>query len=132
MELGATVCLPTDPLCFLCPLGCTVDHSGRDGTARNVTPRKQRNFTNVTWPLAIIRRDKKILLRRRARWGLLAGMWELPGGEKPGHDAAWQPYDAICRRSELFQVFLAASARSAIALLTGAFARRFFSLMCRR
>ncbi len=88
MELGATVCLPTDPLCFLCPLRLHCRSQGRDGTARNVTPRKQRNFTNVTWPLAIIRRDKKILLRRRARWGLLAGMWELPGVEKRARDAA--------------------------------------------
>jgi A/G-specific adenine glycosylase len=88
MELGATICLATEPLCFLCPLTLHCrSHSG-DGIARNVTPQRQLNFTNVTWPLAILRRDKKILLRRRAKSGLLAGMWEFPGGEKPARDGA--------------------------------------------
>ena len=86
MELGATVCLPTEPLCLLCPLvlHCQL-HSGNE-TAKNLTQRKKLNFRNVTWPLAIIRRGEKILLRRRAKIGLLAGMWELPGGEKPARD----------------------------------------------
>jgi A/G-specific adenine glycosylase len=83
MELGATICLPTEPLCFLCPLTLHCRLHNGSGTARNGTSRKKLDFTNVIWPLAIIRRDKKILLRRRIKSGLLAGMWELPGGEKP-------------------------------------------------
>jgi adenine-specific DNA glycosylase len=38
----------------------------------------------VLWPLAIVRRGKKILLRRREAGGLLGGLWELPGGELTG------------------------------------------------
>ena len=83
MELGATICLPAEPLCLLCPLAphCGA-HSG-SGASEKPAPRKKLKFTNVTGPLAIIRRGEKILLRRRANTGLLAGMWELPGGEKP-------------------------------------------------
>jgi A/G-specific adenine glycosylase len=86
MELGATICLPTEPLCQLCPvaLQCQL-HSG-NGTAKNVTRRKKLIFRDVIWPLAIVRRGEKILLRRRAKTGLLAGMWELPGGEKPARN----------------------------------------------
>jgi A/G-specific adenine glycosylase len=86
MELGATICLPAEPLCLLCPLAahCRV-HNGH-GTSKKLMPQKKLAFRNVTWPVAIIRRGEKILLRRRAKTGLLAGMWELPGGEKPGND----------------------------------------------
>jgi A/G-specific adenine glycosylase len=88
MELGAIICLPAEPLCLLCPLAahCRV-HSG-SGTFKRLAPRKKLKFTNVTWPLAIIRRGEKILLRRRADRGLLAGMWEFPGGEKPENDGS--------------------------------------------
>ena len=86
MELGATICLPTEPRCSVCPLAlhCRA-HSG-SGTSKKLVFQKKLTFRNVTWPLAIIRRGEKILLRRRAKTGLLAGMWELPGGEKPPSD----------------------------------------------
>jgi A/G-specific adenine glycosylase len=86
MELGATICLATEPRCLLCPLAvqCRL-HSGTE-TSQKLAPRKKLNFKTVTWPLAIIRRGEEILLRRRAKTGLLAGMWELPGGEKPARD----------------------------------------------
>jgi A/G-specific adenine glycosylase len=86
MELGATICLPTEPLCLFCPLALHCRLGSGTGISKKLAPRKKLNFRNVTWPLAIIRRGEKILLRRRAKTGLLAGMWELPGGEKPAGD----------------------------------------------
>ena len=86
MELGATICLPTEPLCLLCPLAAHCRAHSRSTTSKKPAFQKKLTFRNVTWPLAIIRRGKKILLRRRAKTGLLAGMWELPGGEKPSSD----------------------------------------------
>jgi A/G-specific adenine glycosylase len=82
MELGATICLPAEPLCSVCPLAkhCRL-HSG-GGSSKRLSSQKKFKLRNVTWPLAIIRRGEKILLRRRGKTGLLAGMWELPGGEK--------------------------------------------------
>jgi A/G-specific adenine glycosylase len=86
MELGATICLATEPLCLRCPLvACCQVRSG-SGASKKLASRKKLKFKTVTWPLAIIRRGEKILLRRRGKTGLLAGMWELPGGEKPGND----------------------------------------------
>jgi A/G-specific adenine glycosylase len=37
---------------------------------------------DIEWPLAIVRRDGKLLLRERTGNGLLAGLWEFPGGEE--------------------------------------------------
>ena len=86
MELGATICLPAEPLCLLCPLAAYCRCTAEAEPLRSRRCRKKLKFTNVMWPLAIIRRGEKILLRRRANRGLLAGMWELPGGEKAGND----------------------------------------------
>ncbi len=81
MELGATRCLPKDPQCAQCPLTA---HCAASSSKRLRLQRRQGNpvkFIDVTWPLAIVRRRGRILLRRRAVTGLLARLWELPGGE---------------------------------------------------
>jgi len=86
MELGATICLPAKPLCSVCPLAKHGRLQSGTGSSKKVASRKNFKLRNVIWPLAIIRRGEKILLRRRAKTGLLAGMWELPGGERSsGH-----------------------------------------------
>jgi A/G-specific adenine glycosylase len=81
MELGATLCAPAAPQCERCPL--RTNCAARDhGSAKQRTTRRGRlAFKSVVWPLAIVRQDGKILLRRRANNGLLARLWELPGGE---------------------------------------------------
>ena len=86
MELGATICLATEPLCLLCPLAACCQVRSGTQISKKLASRKKLKLKAVTWPLAIIRRGEKILLRRRGKTGLLAGIWELPGGEKPGND----------------------------------------------
>ena len=79
MELGATICTPKKPRCSVCPVNgeCA---SQQANPAEAVTSNRQRTkVQNVLWPLAIVDRNRKILLRRRAADGLLAGLWELPG-----------------------------------------------------
>ena len=82
MELGATICTSYKPRCLQCPVAsiCAARIADAPLTRSGSTPKKI--FKDVTWPLAIIRRNDKILLRRRAAHGVLAGLWELPGGEK--------------------------------------------------
>ena len=41
----------------------------------------------MIWPLVIVRRSGKILLRRRGATGLLASLWELPGGERSANES---------------------------------------------
>jgi A/G-specific adenine glycosylase len=46
----------------------------------------RRKVVMVQWPLALIHKNGKILLRRRPQSGLLDGLWEIPGGERKGRE----------------------------------------------
>src|SRR4029077_12447103 len=82
MELGATVCTPKDPRCPRCPLAahCAARAMGR--RPEKVATKKSGLIQDIEWPLAILRRDQKILLRQRLGDGLLSGLWEFPGAER--------------------------------------------------
>jgi A/G-specific adenine glycosylase len=82
MELGATICIAKDPRCPRCPLAahCVTRAMGRSaGTFRT---KKSALIRDIEWPLAILRQDRKVLLRQRMHKGLLAGLWEFPGAER--------------------------------------------------
>ncbi len=81
MELGATVCTPKEPRCGDCPVTSHCRSRVRLGQSQFIQQRAKANIRNVTWPLAIISYQRKILLRRRQADGLLAKLWELPGAE---------------------------------------------------
>lgn len=80
MEFGATICAPRAPQCPLCPLAslCIARNASHPIPA---AAKARRVMNDVAWPLAVVRRRERILLRRRRATGLLAGLWELPGGE---------------------------------------------------
>jgi A/G-specific adenine glycosylase len=83
MELGATVCLPVNPLCGECPLsaGC---FALREGTVRQL-PVKLRKTAPVALAavLLLVRQDDCVLLRQRdAAARRMAGFWELPTPEE--------------------------------------------------
>ncbi len=80
MELGATVCLPRDPQCLLCPLAgfCEAKRTGR----QNQYPVKLRRkeSVKVLRTVLVIKQKHSILMWQRALdSGKLAGFWELPG-----------------------------------------------------
>ena len=77
MELGATLCIAKKPRCGECPVAshCSANRLGMKPAAR-----RSRTPKHVIWPLVIVRREGKLLLRRRAANGMLAGLWEFPGG----------------------------------------------------
>src|SRR5262249_39885739 len=82
MELGATVCLPRNPLCLVCPLfSCC--RAREQGTAAQL-PVKLRKIVpvEITGTLLVVRRDGLILLRQRdAAARRMAGFWDLPSPE---------------------------------------------------
>ncbi len=79
MELGATLCLPRNPQCLLCPLA-PVCGASEAGTAGQL-PLKRRgaNAVEVEGVLLIARRGRRVLLRQRpADARSMAGFWDLP------------------------------------------------------
>jgi A/G-specific adenine glycosylase len=83
MELGSLLCTPQKPRCAECPIASLCPTHGCRAQARPKGP--SARMRSVTWPLTIVRDRGKLLLRRRASNGILAGLWELPGGEDADH-----------------------------------------------
>ena len=79
MELGATVCLPNGkPLCEQCPVMhmCEAFQEGRETELPVKSGKKERRIEKRT--VYLIGCGEKILLHRREKKGLLAGLWEFP------------------------------------------------------
>ncbi len=74
MELGATICLPRQPQCLLCPVSdlCTTrGELSRPGKTTRQTKRE------IHYALAL--RDDSIFMAQRSKTAtLMPGMWELP------------------------------------------------------
>jgi A/G-specific adenine glycosylase len=80
MDLGATVCLPREPRCPQCPVALRCTARRRGSIHQSAAPKPA--LRSVDWPLALIEKNGKILLRRRPAGGILPGLWEIPGGER--------------------------------------------------
>jgi A/G-specific adenine glycosylase len=81
MDLGATVCLPGNPLCTGCVLGkvCIARIRGLQHSLPQ-TVKRSRIAQRESVAALIKTRRNKILVLRRPEKGLLASLWKLPGG----------------------------------------------------
>jgi A/G-specific adenine glycosylase len=74
MELGATVCVPGQPLCAGCPIQAFCCTRGRDYSPRRKARQRKRD---IAYELATS--DGSLhLVRRSKNASLMPGMWELP------------------------------------------------------
>jgi len=80
MELGALVCRPRNPLCLVCPLqtDCRAFAAGKQEVIP--APRK-KSYRRVTAVVAVIEAGGRVLIQKRPEKGLLASLWEFPGGK---------------------------------------------------
>ena len=78
MELGATICLPRDPGCLVCPVRdrCVARAQGRDRELPVMSAKKAS--PKVPMVAAVIEHEGKILFARRKEGGLFGGLWEPP------------------------------------------------------
>ena len=80
MELGATVCLPRDPLCTSCPVASHCK-ARRRRTQRSIPSKRTKpDPVRLTRMLLLIRSRGRVLLTPGSR---VKGFWDLPG-EVPG------------------------------------------------
>lgn len=81
MELGATICLPKNPRCLLCPV--QTDCVARQQGLQNVLPlkRAKKELPHKIIAAGVIYKKGRILIQQRLNEGLLGGLWEFPGGK---------------------------------------------------
>lgn len=81
MELGATVCLPREPRCLLCPVQhhCQAFATGTQHERPVKAASKQT--PHFTIGVGVIWNNDQILIQQRPPEGLLGGLWEFPGGK---------------------------------------------------
>ncbi len=89
MDLGATVCVPREPLCPQCPLRrlCDARRQGRTHELPRKPARKKTPHYDIA--AAVVWKGDRVLIARRRPQGLLGGLWEFPGGKRePGESLA--------------------------------------------
>jgi A/G-specific adenine glycosylase len=98
MELGATVCVPREPRCAVCPVRkwCITQQPSRAAITRiaitmerrasspgRVSKKKVRQLSKEIW-CVLNQRDSEVrLVQRPRKVSLMPGMWELPQCSKP-------------------------------------------------
>src|SRR5690554_4459362 len=83
MELGATVCTPSNPKCEECPLqpNCVAAKLATTDVIPYKSPAKKKPHKHIG--VGIIERDDgKVLIALRPENAMLGGMWEFPGGKQ--------------------------------------------------
>lgn len=80
MDLGATICTPRRPACAICPVNDNCEAlATRDPAEFPVKAPKAAKPLRTGAAFIAVANDGSVLLRKRQREGLLAGMTEVPG-----------------------------------------------------
>ena len=80
MDLGATICIPRNPRCLICPL-MKMCEARKNGT-QELRPllKAKKAVPHYIHAAAVIVQRGRVLLAQRPADGLLGGMWEFPNG----------------------------------------------------
>src|ERR1051325_5793099 len=84
MDLGATICVPKNPRCLICPVMklCKARQNGTQDQRPVMKPKKE--VPHYVQAAGVVIERKKVLLAQRPSEGLLGGMWEFPNGRVNG------------------------------------------------
>jgi A/G-specific adenine glycosylase len=81
MELGATVCLPKNPKCPDCPWAAQCVALAENKMDRIPLKKLPKVTPHYTIALGVIWKGDELLIALRPAEGLLANLWEFPGGK---------------------------------------------------
>jgi A/G-specific adenine glycosylase len=84
MDLGATICVPKNPRCLICPVMrlCEARTNGTQNQRPVKLPKKE--VPHHIHAAGVILKRGRVLLAKRPSEGLLGGMWEFPNGRVNG------------------------------------------------
>lgn len=94
MELGALVCVPRNPSCKSCPVVEHCESHSHGVVHERPVSNRARKSKPIEVALGVLVRQGKVLIQKRPDSGLMAGLWEFPGGKvEPGES----PEEALTR-----------------------------------
>ncbi|HKU16118.1 MAG TPA: A/G-specific adenine glycosylase [Steroidobacteraceae bacterium] len=90
MDLGATLCVRSRPLCAACPLAepCVARIEGRQSALPAPRPKKARPQRSA-YVVLLVRDDGAVLLERRPPAGIWGGLWTLPQFDERAAAQSW-------------------------------------------
>jgi len=90
MDLGATVCVRSRPLCAVCPMNelCVARKEGMQAVLPTPKPRKERPERSA-YAAILQRSDGAVLLERRPPVGIWGGLWTFPQFDERDDAVAW-------------------------------------------
>ena len=97
MELGALICRSKEPVCGQCPVS-KFCHAFEKGIQEIIPTPKKSILKNIDAVIAVIENKGKYFIQKRPSKGLLADMWEFPGGKI---ESGERPQEAVSR--EVFE-----------------------------
>jgi A/G-specific adenine glycosylase len=82
MELGATICTPSNPDCESCPINadCVAFSTLKTDSIPYKSPAKKRPHHQIG--VGIIKNGDDVLIALRPENAMLGGLWEFPGGKQ--------------------------------------------------
>jgi A/G-specific adenine glycosylase len=97
MDLGASVCTRSAPMCDQCPLraDCAAHAKGLTATLPESKPRTALPQRSTV--MLLLRRGNEILLEQRATQGIWGGLWSLPEAADTGNGSDVQDLRRVCR-----------------------------------
>jgi len=83
MELGATVCTPSNPDCGSCPLqtDCKAWNTAQTESIPYKSPEKKIPHHQIAVGI-IVNENDEVLISLRPQESMLGGLWEFPGGKQ--------------------------------------------------
>ncbi len=80
MEIGALICKPKEPSCNQCPVA-KYCKAYQEGVQELIPEPVSKIIEEIQAVVGIIKVNKKLFIQQRPQKGLLAGLWEFPGGK---------------------------------------------------